>query len=134
MTTESTSSEISASESDITINSENSTESDSSDKDSSLVPDNSNAGDEIMDMATLLEQSGMADLRPLRRGEVIEGHVMDVERDGLVVDIGYKSEGIVPQQEMLSLGADPLTKVSSCLLYTSPSPRDGLLSRMPCSG
>ena len=113
MTTESTSSEISASESDITINSENSTESDSSDKDSSLVPDNSNTGDEIMDMATLLEQSGMADLRPLRRGEVIEGHVMDVERDGLVVDIGYKSEGIVPQQEMLSLGAEPLTKVSS---------------------
>ena len=113
MTTESTSSETSVSESDITIDSENSAQSDSSDKDSSLAPDNSNAGDEIMDMATLLEQSGMADLRPLRRGEVIEGHVMDVERDGLVVDIGYKSEGIVPQQEMLSLGADPLTKVSS---------------------
>lgn len=113
MTTESTSSETSVSESDITIDSENSAQSDSSDKDSSLAPDNSNAGDEIMDMATLLEQSGMADLRPLRRGEVIEGHVMDVERDGLVVDIGYKSEGIVPQQEMLSLGSDPLTKVSS---------------------
>ena len=113
MTTESTSSETSVSESDITIDSENSAQSDSSDKDSSLAPDNSNDGDEIMDMATLLEQSGMADLRPLRRGEVIEGHVMDVERDVLVVDIGYKSEGIVPQQEMLSLGADPLTKVSS---------------------
>ena len=113
MTTESTSSETSVSESDITIDSENSAQSDSSDKDSSLAPDNSNDGDEIMDMATLLEQSGMADLRPLRRGEVIEGHVMDVERDGLVVDIGYKSEGIVTQQEMLSLGADPLTKVSS---------------------
>ena len=25
------------------------------------------------------------------------------------------------------------TKISSCLLYTSPSPRDGLLSRMPSS-
>ena len=25
------------------------------------------------------------------------------------------------------------TKVSTCLLYTSPSPRDGLLSRMPSS-
>mgnify|MGYP003309634939 CR=1 FL=1 len=24
-------------------------------------------------------------------------------------------------------------RISSCLLYTSPSPRDGLLSRMPCS-
>ena len=35
----------------------------------------------------------------------------------------------------LSIGAvsqrDP--KVSNCLLYTSPSPRDGLLSRMPSS-
>ena len=25
------------------------------------------------------------------------------------------------------------TKISPCLLYTSPSPRDGLLSRMPSS-
>ena len=32
--------------------------------------------------------------------------------------------------------AEPTTKdelVSFCLLYTSPSPRDGLLSRMPSS-
>ena len=27
----------------------------------------------------------------------------------------------------------PMTLVSDCLLYTSPSPRDGLLSRMPSS-
>ena len=26
-----------------------------------------------------------------------------------------------------------LEKITSCLLYTSPSPRDGLLSRMPSS-
>ena len=30
-----------------------------------------------------------------------------------------------------NLGLPPYT--SSCLLYTSPSPRDGLLSRMPSS-
>ena len=29
--------------------------------------------------------------------------------------------------------ADPVDVVGSCLLYTSPSPRDGLLSRMPSS-
>ena len=28
---------------------------------------------------------------------------------------------------------DGLTSVNACLLYTSPSPRDGLLSRMPSS-
>jgi len=62
-------------------------------------------------MALLLESAGAGELRQLRRGEVLEGHVMVIERDGLLVDIGYKSEGVVPQQEMLSLGADPLTKV-----------------------
>ena len=35
---------------------------------------------------------------------------------------------------IVSFGADPYTATSvSCLLYTSPSPRDGLLSRMPSS-
>jgi small subunit ribosomal protein S1 len=64
-----------------------------------------------MDMEALLESVGAGELRQLRRGEVVEGHVMAIERDGLLVDIGFKSEGVVPQQEMLSLGADPLTKV-----------------------
>ena len=31
------------------------------------------------------------------------------------------------------LYADAFTPISVCLLYTSPSPRDGLLSRMPSS-
>src|SRR5680860_1799531 len=35
--------------------------------------------------------------------------------------------------ELLQIGSLGMTKVSTCLLYTSPSPRDGLLSRMPSS-
>ena len=30
-------------------------------------------------------------------------------------------------------GGDPMIQAKPCLLYTSPSPRDGLLSRMPSS-
>ena len=30
-------------------------------------------------------------------------------------------------------GSDPAAFTTACLLYTSPSPRDGLLSRMPSS-
>src|SRR5680860_368802 len=30
-------------------------------------------------------------------------------------------------------GDEPFAQVDNCLLYTSPSPRDGLLSRMPSS-
>ena len=36
---------------------------------------------------------------------------MSIERDGLLVDIGFKSEGVVPLQEMHSLGSDPLLKL-----------------------
>src|SRR5690606_1591398 len=78
------------------------------------------ASDEIEDMAALLDSVAVAEPRQLRRGEVVEGTVMSVERDGVVVDIGFKSEGIVPVQEMHSLGADPLTKLApgeSVLVY-----------------
>ena len=38
---------------------------------------------------------------------------------------------VVVSPPLLFLGA--LALVNACLLYTSPSPRDGLLSRMPSS-
>ncbi len=56
-------------------------------------------------MAELLEES--VPLRELRRGEVIEGQVMRVDQDGILVSVGHKSEGIVPLREMRTLGADP---------------------------
>ena len=38
-----------------------------------------------------------------------------------------------PGRAVVTSAAMPLTLVQTCLLYTSPSPRDGLLSRMPSS-
>ena len=35
--------------------------------------------------------------------------------------------------EAISIIAKRATQINTCLLYTSPSPRDGLLSRMPSS-
>ena len=45
-------------------------------------------------------------------------------------------ELLTPDSPTLRVGAPPLDgfqQVKHCLLYTSPSPRDGLLSRMPSS-
>ncbi len=39
----------------------------------------------------------------LRRGEIIDGRVMSRKPEGMLVDIGYKSEGFVPTKEMRSL-------------------------------
>src|SRR4051812_1782227 len=72
--------------------------------------------DEIVDMAALLDSGGAPEPRSLRRGEVVEGIVMGPERDGVLVDlveIGSKSEGIIPLNEMHSLGADPASKLAA---------------------
>lgn len=67
-----------------------------------------------LDFGALLDAEGVPAPRMLHRGEVVEGTVMSIDRDGLLVDlvgIGSKSEGVVPQHEMHSLGADPLSRV-----------------------
>jgi small subunit ribosomal protein S1 len=67
-----------------------------------------------MDMGALLDSGGAPEPRSLRRGEVVEGVVMGTERDGVLVDlvdIGSKSEGVIPSNEMHSLGADPASKL-----------------------
>ena len=58
------------------------------------------------------------------------------DRENLILEGDYSiliSEGniikIRPQQELL----EEFVPDMDCLLYTSPSPRDGLLSRMPSS-
>ena len=55
-------------------------------------------------MESLLENESL-DYRMLHRGDVVEGQVMGVDRDGMLVDVGSKSEGIVPPNEMRSVGA-----------------------------
>ncbi len=57
-----------------------------------------------MDMGALLD-SEAGQPGHLRRGEIIEGVVMSASQDGLIVDVGTKTEAVIPQGEMLSLGA-----------------------------
>ena len=60
---------------------------------------------EPMDMATLLAEA--EDFRTPQRGEITEGVIMGWDRDGALVDIGAKSEGVILRHEMQSLGSDP---------------------------
>jgi len=65
-----------------------------------------------MDMGALLE---LEDAQPghLRRGEIVEGMVMGASPDGLIVDVGTKTEAVIPQNEMLSLGVEGATKLKA---------------------
>ena len=53
-----------------------------------------------------------------------------IELDGRAVQIGSVREA---QKHGIALIHQELNLSDNCLLYTSPSPRDGLLSRMPSS-
>ncbi|MDA1175031.1 MAG: S1 RNA-binding domain-containing protein [Chloroflexi bacterium] len=55
-------------------------------------------------MAELLEESDP--LQELRRGDVVEGQIMRVDSDGILVSIGHKSEGVVPLREARSITPD----------------------------
>jgi small subunit ribosomal protein S1 len=70
------------------------------------------AAEPEMDMGALLD---MEDAQPgqLRRGEIIEGMVMGASPDGLIVDVGTKTEAVIPQGEMLSMGVDGTAKLKA---------------------
>ena len=70
------------------------------------------AVDMEMDMGALLD-SEAAQPSHLRRGEIVEGMIMGSSADGLIVDVGTKTEAVIPQGEMLSLGLDGATKLKA---------------------
>src|ERR1700674_3655143 len=41
-----------------------------------------------------------ATLRPIEEGEVVTGHVVRIDKDEVLVDVGYKSEGVIPAGEL----------------------------------
>ncbi len=57
-------------------------------------------------MAELLEQEE-SQPQELQRGDIVEGQVMGIDVDGILVSVGHKSEGMVPPREFRSIGSDP---------------------------
>jgi small subunit ribosomal protein S1 len=53
-----------------------------------------------------------ATFRPIEEGEVVTGHVVRIDKDEVLVDIGYKSEGVIPANELsIRKAVDPKDEV-----------------------
>src|SRR5262245_45630168 len=65
-----------------------------------------NAAEE--DFAALFEESLKRE--DIKEGEIVRGRVIQVNKDHVVVDIGYKSEGQVPLAEFMAADGTPLVK------------------------
>ena len=64
------------------------------------------SGDELGDVASLMEAflaNPEHDYKTLKYGDVMDGIIMHVDRDELLVDIGSKAEGIIPAKEYSDL-------------------------------
>jgi small subunit ribosomal protein S1 len=59
--------------------------------------DDSDDDDDSEDFASMYEAS----IRDLREREVVTGTVVGISQDGVLVDVGYKSEGIIPKSQFL---------------------------------
>jgi small subunit ribosomal protein S1 len=55
----------------------------------------------------------------LRRGDVVEGSIVSIDREGMLVDVGGKSEGVVPPSEATSVDSreHPLQVGDTILVY-----------------
>jgi small subunit ribosomal protein S1 len=73
---------------------------------------------------TLLD--GVYDYRALKQGEVVEGHVMRITPNEVLVDVGSKAEGVVPGRELQRLQPEVLEelKVGAEVLAYVLTPED----------
>src|SRR5947209_18879659 len=54
-----------------------------------------------------------ATIHPFQEGDVVTGHVVRIDNDEVLVDIGYKSEGVIPSSELsIRTTVDPHDEVS----------------------
>ena len=59
---------------------------------------------EIMDMNALYEET----FKNLKEGSTMMGTVVAIQQDAVVVDVGYKSEGLIPIDEFTSTEMETL--------------------------
>ena len=84
---------------------------------------------QAIDDMSLMEQylsDPAHDYRNLKYGDSVDGTIVRVDRDELLVDVGSKSEGVVPTREMTSLPPDERAalQVGDTLLVTVVQPED----------
>ncbi len=84
-----------------------------------IPPDQTNAKVVEGSNGLLLEIDGKivpnydATLHPFAEGDVVTGHVVRIDNDEVLVDIGYKSEGVIPASELsIRKSVDPSDEVS----------------------
>jgi small subunit ribosomal protein S1 len=78
------------------------------------APPASNGSDDLLiEVDGKLVPNYDATIKPINEGEVVTGAVVRIDKDEVLVDIGYKSEGVIPSNELsIRRSVDPGDEVS----------------------
>ena len=90
--------------------------------------ENLNSNNTTLDtMESLIEEFSPKEI--LERGEIVDGKVISTQNNGLVIDLGQKSEGFVPKNEMKSLtNPESYEKGKSLITYVIfPETQEGTI-------
>src|ERR1700712_3142435 len=92
----------------------------------SMTSDTNNPLEE--NFASLFEESLKHE--DVKEGDIVKGTVIKLNKDSVVVDIGYKSEGLIPMHEFANAGGQQTVKVGDTVdvLVESKENDDGLVS------
>ena len=76
-------------------------------------PPPSGANDFLIEVDGKLVPNYDATIKPFEEGDVVSGEVVRIDKDEVLVDIGYKSEGVIPSDELsIRRSVDPAEEVS----------------------
>ncbi len=76
------------------------------------VPSSNGAPDLMIEVDGKLVPNYAATIKPFEEGDVVNGEVVRIDKDEVLVDIGYKSEGVIPAHELsIRRSVDPSDEV-----------------------
>ena len=74
---------------------------------------NGGSADLLIEVDGKLVPNYDATIKPFEEGDVVAGDVVRIDKDEVLVDIGYKSEGVIPANELsIRRSVDPSEEVA----------------------
>ncbi len=79
--------------------------------------------DDSYDFAALLEQS-FEELEEVSRGDVLEGTILAIDEQGMIIDVGLKRDGVIPRAEAEELLLDRPYRIGDRIIVMVLDPED----------
>ncbi len=84
--------------------------------------------DDSIDFGALLEAS-FEEQKEVQRGDILSGTILAIDKQGIIIDLGQKRDGVIPRGEVEAVGSDHPFEVGQhvTVMVVRPEDQDGNL-------